>query len=359
MAEALKEIYNRAFLKQLAQVLQNAHSECDPNAFVSSFQPGDWKKLELMQRVEAISDRLNEFLPPEYITAVQILVNASCEFSRYVYIIFPDFVAMFGLNDYKTSFRAFEQLTCYSTSEFAIRNCLEKDPDRTMKQMLKWSRHKNEHVRRLASEGCRPRLPWASALNEFKKDPSPILPILENLKQDKSEYVRRSVANNLNDISKDHPNLVIDLAKSWAGQHPFTDRLLKHGCRTLLKSGETKVLSLFGYPEPKHIQIENFKADSVVKMHDDFEFSFTIQSKKTKPLGQVRIEYELEFVRQGNKYSRKLFKLADNYFEESEKGFNKRFSFKPLSTRKYFPGKHQLRILVNGKTLYINNFMLT
>ena len=112
MAEPLKEIYNRAFLKQLAQVLQNAHSEFDPNAFVSFFKPADWKKLELMQRVDAISDGLKEFLPPEYKTAVQILVNASSEFSRYEYIIFPDFVAKFGLHDYKTSFSALEQLTC-------------------------------------------------------------------------------------------------------------------------------------------------------------------------------------------------------------------------------------------------------
>jgi 3-methyladenine DNA glycosylase AlkC len=88
----------------------------------------------------------------------------------------------------------------------------------------------NHDVRRLASEGCRPRLPWAMALPQFRKDPSPALPILEKLKNDESDYVRKSVANNLNEISKDHPQLVLDICERWYGQTANTDWLVKHAC---------------------------------------------------------------------------------------------------------------------------------
>ncbi len=120
-------------------------------------------------------------------------------------------------------------------------------PDEMLSQMISWSKHENNKVRRLASEGSRPRLPWAMALPSYKNDPSPILPILENLKEDSCEVVRRSVANNLNDIAKDNPDTVIDISKQWKGKSKETDALVKHACRTLLKQGELQILKLFGF----------------------------------------------------------------------------------------------------------------
>ena len=122
-------------------------------------------------------------------------------------------IEVYGLGYPEESLHALEQITRLVSAEFAVRPFILRDPDRTMEYFRRWSLDENATVRRLASEGCRPRLPWAVALPMFKKDPSPLLPILENLKDDASLYVRKSVANNLNDISKDHPDLVLELAR--------------------------------------------------------------------------------------------------------------------------------------------------
>jgi 3-methyladenine DNA glycosylase AlkC len=129
-------------------------------------------------------------------------------------LFFPDFVETYGLEHWDRSVAALEKFTRMSTSEFAVRPFLKRNQPRMMAQMAAWSKHESEHVRRLASEGCRPRLPWADALPALKRDPAPIWPILEQLKADPSEYVRRSVANNLNDISKDHPEQVLAIAQA-------------------------------------------------------------------------------------------------------------------------------------------------
>ena len=146
-----------------------------------------------------------------------------------------------------------------------------------MEQMYLWSRHENEHVRRLASEGCRPSLPWGQALVRFKKDPAPILPILQQLKADPSPYVRKSVANNLNDISKTHPDLVVKMAKEWYGENEFTDWIVKHGCRTLLKNGNCEVLAIFGYHNADCIHVSSFQLGKTsISLGEDLTFSFYI-----------------------------------------------------------------------------------
>jgi 3-methyladenine DNA glycosylase AlkC len=132
-----------------------------------------------------------------------------------------------------------------STAEFAIRPFIRKFPKKTMTQMWRWARHPDERVRRLASEGSRPRLPWGTALEEFKRDPSPILPVLELLKDDPSETVTRSVANNLNDIARDHPDVALDVAESWLKGSSSRRPLLKHALRGLLKKGDPWALALF------------------------------------------------------------------------------------------------------------------
>ncbi len=132
-----------------------------------------------------------------------------------------------------------------------------------MKQMLVWSKHEHWGVRRLSSEGCRPRLPWAMALPNLKEDPAPIIPILENLKNDPARFVRLSVANNLNDIAKDNPEIVIDLVKKWKGESKEVDWIIKHGCRTLLKQGNPEVMELFGFDSIRNnISVEDFQISS-------------------------------------------------------------------------------------------------
>lgn len=165
-------------------------------------------------------------------------------------MFFPDYIERFGMEDYAVAVGTMERLTAFTSCEFAVRPFIKKHEGQMLEQMLGWSEHSSHHVRRLASEGSRPRLPWAMALPKLKKDPSPILPILENLKVDSSEYVRRSVANNLNDISKDNPDVALSVFRDWIGHSPETNRIVKHGCRTLLKQGVPEAMELFGFSYP-------------------------------------------------------------------------------------------------------------
>jgi len=176
--------------------------------------------------------------------------------------------------------------------------------------------------------------------------------------RDESEYVRRSVANNLNDIAKDNPQIVIDWAKQWLGKSNDTDRLVKHACRTLLKQGDQKTLSLFGYAQARHIEVSHFKIQTKVNAGDKLNFSFTLNSKK-KCLGKCRIEFAIDFVKANGSLSRKVFKISEANYAEKQKQVTKYYSFKKISTRKYYAGKHPLTIIINGVAQTTKTFVLT
>ena len=228
-------------------------------------------------------------------------------------MVFQDFVEVYGRDSFEISMMALEHFTIGSSSEFAIRQFILRYEDRTMKQILLWAESENEHIRQLASEGCRPRLPWAIALPVFKSDPTPVLEILECLKDDSSPYVRKSVANNLNDISKDNPLLVKKLTKEWIGVDTKRDALLKHGCRTLLKASDSEVLSLFSFTKPEHISLKNFTHTQNVKMGEALEFSFELCSSDN--LGKLRIEFAIGFLRKNGKHNQKVFKISEGLYE--------------------------------------------
>ena len=232
--------------------------------------------------------------------------------------------------------------------EFAIRPFLQKDPEKGMYQMRRWAKDKNQHLRRLASEGCRPRLPWAMALSGFKKDPKLIIPVLEVLKDDPSEYVRRSVANNLNDISKDHPGLVLDLCEQWLEQNKNRDWIVKRACRSLLKAGNTRALLLFGFGDPEHIVVNNLVFDKQkLAIGDNLRFTFEM-SLDTEDSFLIRLEYKVSFVKARGKLSGKIFQIKEGSYEPGRHAISRKHSFKDLSTRKHHPGTHQISIIVNG-----------
>jgi 3-methyladenine DNA glycosylase AlkC len=217
-------------------------------------------------------------------------------------------------------------------------------------QMLKWSLHKNEKVRRLSSEGCRPRLPWALALPALKKDPAPVLPVLENLKNDPSEWVRRSVANNLNDISKDNPDVVIAIAKKWKGISPETDAIIKHACRTLLKQGHPVILDYYQLNKSDKIELSNFKIiNPQLTTGEDLIFSFTLLNREITPQN-IRMEYGLYYLKQNGQHSKKVFKISEKTFQPDEKAdITRKQSFRIITTRKFYPGLHKLSIIINGQ----------
>ena len=212
-----------------------------------------------MQMARHATECLAQLLPKSYKQAVEILMKAAPEVKGFESFCLPTYVELYGLDHWKYSLPALAAFTKYSSSEFSIRPYIKQDPARAMAFMEELASDHDEKVRRFASEGCRPRLPWAMALPAFKKDPSPILPILEKLKDDDSEFVQKSVANNLNDISKDHPELVLDICERWQGTSKSADWIIKRACRTMLKAGNKRAMLLFGFGNPKSLHIEKLK----------------------------------------------------------------------------------------------------
>lgn len=357
MPEPLKNLYNEELIASLSRVLEPAYRKFDSEAFQKHIFDDTWNKKELKERMRHISKSLHKFLPGDYREALRILKLVSSSFAGFEYMFFPEYVELYGLDKYEESISALEHFTEFSSSEFAVRPFIKKYPKRTMAQMEKWAESSNHHVRRLASEGCRPRLPWAMALHEFKKNPQPVIKILEKLKNDKSEYVRRSVANSLNDISKDNPQIVINIAKAWLGKNPNTDWVVKHACRSLLKQGVPEIMEIFGFGKPSYISIEEFKVQKSVRVGNNLKFSFNLQTQKSR-LGKLRIEYAIDFMKNKGKQTRKLFKISESDCSEQKKEIAKKHSFKIISTRKYYAGIHGISVIVNGHELTHDKFRL-
>jgi len=358
MSSAFKDLYNKKFIRSLSEALSGLHSDFEPEKLFSLVFIKDWKHKELKQRMRHISRSLHACLPDKYDDALAILKPAAEQFSGIECLVFPDYVEVYGLGHYRKSISAMAHFTKYSSSELAVRPFIVEYGDKMMAQMRRWATSKNHHVRRLASEGCRPRLPWAMALPEFKHDPAPVLQILELLKSDESEYVRRSVANNLNDISKDHPGVTFATAKQWHGYSDETDRLIKHACRTLLKAGDKKTMRLFGYKNTGHIQLQKFKLSKRVNMGGDLDFEFILDSNTKRGHGKLRIDFAIDFVRANGTRNRKVFRLSDSDFTGTPKQIRKKHSFRKITTRRYYPGKHGLSIIVNGVILWEDEFNL-
>ncbi|MDB2754758.1 DNA alkylation repair protein [Clostridioides difficile] len=347
MPELLKNMYNRESLYEVAVAIQSVYNSFKVDEFIKSTMDETWNNLELKARCRKISMSLGMYLPEDYKEALSILEKSVTGF--YFAFFFPDFVEVYGQDDinWDLSISALERNTEYWSSEFAVRAFIIKDEERMMAQMRKWSKHKSEHVRRLASEGCRPQLPWGQAISKFKKDPTPVLPILEQLKTDTSTYVQKSVANNLNDISKTHPDLVISIAKDWYGKNKSTNWIVKHGCRTLLKKGNRDVLALFGYDDTTSINIQDFTLETTsISIGEDLTFSFKILAKKAT---KTRLEYGIDYIKSNGKRNRKIFKISEVSLKENEKkSYMKKHSFADVSVRKHYPGIHSIAIIING-----------
>jgi len=223
MPEPLKNSYNKSYVSRLVDSFLIHDTRFDGRSLHQKIFDENWEERELKSRMDHIAKMIYEVLARDYVTALNILKLVCESFGGYEAMFFPHIIELYGIDHWDESMGALEYMTKFSSSEFAVRPFIVKAPKKMMKQMLRWSTHDNYHVRRLSSEGCRSRLPWAMALPVFKKDPSLILPILEKLKNDEAEYVRKSVANNINDIAKDNPELVKELAVRWLGETQNTD----------------------------------------------------------------------------------------------------------------------------------------
>ncbi|WP_274648841.1 hypothetical protein [Paenibacillus humicola] len=354
MAEPLKAMYDLPFLQRFAALVRSEWPSFDEERFPLLVTGEGWDGLELKGRIRRITESLGRLLPPSYAEALEVLYAIDERCTGFPYLFFPDFVEVYGAGDWERSMAAMERFTVRSTAEFAIRPFLLRETDRTMGRMREWAGHSNEHVRRLASEGCRPRLPWAPALPMFKRDPSPILPVLETLKRDPSLYVRKSVANNLNDIAKDHPEIVRDIAARWSGEHPWTDWIVRRGCRSLVKAADPAVLALFGYDGQaasgvvKQAALEARSGEAVIGGASELAYRLKLDGRDEEPV-RLRLELGVDYVKARDAVSQKRFLLTDKTAAPgSEIAGTKRLDWKDLSTRKHYPGLHRLHLLVNG-----------
>ena len=265
-----------------------------------------------------------------------------------------DYVAAQGLNEPQLAFAVLEQLTPLFSAEFAIRPFIDTHPTASFKQLQQWAKHPNEHLRRLASEGCRPRLPWGMQLKALVSDPSPIFAILDQLMADPSLYVRKSVANNLNDIGKDHPNTLLDYCEKWqatcapsqknaAASH--TQWIIKHACRNLIKAGNVRCLSMLGFGHAKISQL-TLGCNPQTSPHQALNFTAQFTANCAQPLV---IDYAIDFMRKNNQHNRKVFKLKTFHSQKGQTiNINKSYSFKPITTRQYYEGEHFLHLQING-----------
>jgi 3-methyladenine DNA glycosylase AlkC len=358
--EPLKEMFNREFYQYFAGVFADVDKNFNSNAFVNNVT-SNLNTLELNGRLRNTSIVLQQYLPNDFKKAVDVLYKASPFLRRgYTALVLPDFVALYGKEHFELSMEALRDFTSLGSSEFGIREFLKTDLEKTLKVMKQWAEDKNEHVRRLASEGSRPRLPWSFKLDEIIKKPSLTSDILEKLKADEVPYVRKSVANHLNDISKDNTTYMLNLVKGWDDTNPNTRWIIKHASRSLIKKGNLDSLSLFNFEKDIKLRIDNFRISTEhVQLGGNLHFEFELNSLKSTAQKLV-VDYAIHYVKASGEHSKKVFKLKEvSLLPDQTLKFSKNQLFKDLTTRKHYKGKHLIEIIVNGQKLEHKEFNLT
>ncbi len=360
MAEPLKNSFGADIPVRIAEMIQAVHPQFDSSGFIRDSLDG-YELLELTPRARRISDVLAQFLPESREEAIEVVIAAlGFEIDKseltgmgsFIYFPFVLFVADYGLDCFETSMLAQYELTKRFTAEFSIRAFIERYPKATLRRLTEWTSDPNVHVRRLVSEGTRPRLPWAPRLRSFQADPSPVIRLLRQLKADPEEYVRRSVANNLNDISKDHPDLVVRVAQEW---WPKADangrRLIRHGLRTLIKAGDAGALAVIGYGPDSPILVRTASAQPQrLSIGDRVRLEVRLENPSDVEAGAL-VDLRVYFVKANGSTSPKVFKGAElKIAPGGQAAVGKSISVAQHTTRKHYPGVHRFEVMLNGIT---------
>ncbi len=321
-------------------------------------------ELELKARVQLIADEMIKVLPvntrqrndlllamlhPD--TNAQTLVRESDAQGIAGWGIWPLslIVGQHGLDEFEASMDLLREMTQRSTAEFAIRHFLLADQARALAIMERWLDDPNEHVRRLVSEGSRPRLPWGMKLQALCQDPTLTLALLEGLKDDPSEYVRRSVANHLNDISRDNEAMSVEIANRWMNNaNAQRTALVRHGCRTLIKAGHPEILPLFGYEPPRLEDRPLVLSRQQLSIGESLQLSTELISTTSIPQKLI-IDYCVFHRLANGKRSAKVFKGGVLTLNPGQcVSFSRTHSFRPVTTRRYHAGTHAIALRING-----------
>jgi 3-methyladenine DNA glycosylase AlkC len=349
---ALKEIFNAERLQHIATEMTAIYPAFDAKAFLKLAKTG-LADLSMMQRMARVSECLHAVLPLGYEASLEVLRALAPRLnSGFVSMSLPHYVATYGAERFDLSMDALKYFTAFGSSEFAIRYFLRRDIERSLKLMHDWSLDDNEHVRRLASEGCRPRLPWSFRLEQVQADPRLAANILDNLKADSSLYVRKSVANHLNDITKDHPEWVLELIEGWSLDDKHTAWIARHALRSLIKQGNQRALAIMGAGGKPEVEIIDAQVNPpVIGLGDKITLSFAVKST-VEDSQRLVIDYAIDYVKANGSTSAKVFKLkALTLAGKNTELISRGQHIKELTTRRHYAGKHAVHILVNGERL--------
>lgn len=358
-AAALKEIFDRARMRRFAEDTKTIWPDFDADRFETLSTTG-LDDLGIMQRMRLAADAFAATLPSDYERALEILSALAPRIGHgFASITLCEFVIVRGLEDFDRSMDALKLFTRYGSAEFAIRHFLKRDLHRTLSVMREWSFDGNEHVRRLASEGARPRLPWSFQLRPIVADPSLTWPILEALKSDPSLYVRKSVANHLNDISKDHPAWLVDKLAGWPQEDERTRWIVRQALRTLIKKGDRAALALVGAAEKVEARIEGFSVEPLrLALGDRLTIAATVVSQAHQTQ-QVVADYAVHYVKKNGAASRKVFKLKTFALKPGEtQTLSISQTIRDFTTRTHNAGFHKVELMLNGDTVAEGGFDL-
>ena len=369
MAEPLKNQFGAEVPKKIANMIAGVRPDFDSSAFVVEVLDG-YEQLELMPRARKISQSLKTYLPADYDEAIEVLlaslgptldIKDSEGMASFLYLPHVFFVADYGLEHFDVSMGAHYELTQRFTAEFGIRPFIQRYPEQSLSLLRKWTKDPSKHVRRLVSEGTRPRLPWAGRLPEFQKNPASVIALLELLKDDPELYVRRSVANNLNDIGKDNIEVLVDTAQRWMlDASEQRQWIIRHALRSAIKRAEPGALSVLGYGKPAKVLVDNIAlTPDVVDVGDKVVISFDIMNKDHKS-ASIMLDCRIHFVKANGQTSVKIFKLkALDLASNQAQRIKKSISLQQMTTRTHYPGVHKVELQINGDIRPLGEFLIS
>jgi 3-methyladenine DNA glycosylase AlkC len=353
---AFKNLINPSVVKKTSQVFHEIYPLFNRKRF-EKISP-HLSELELKQRVLLVTKALRDELPQDYLADKKILEKVLAKGRLAGFELWPisEYISQYGTEDFDASMDLMYQLTQHFTSEFAIRPFLKLNPQKTLRKLKSWVNDESVHVRRWISEGTRPLLPWGGHIQSFIAQPE-TLHLLEELKYDEELYVRKSVANHLNDIAKHHPELVIKVLGDWVKAAPEIHLnkiqwIKKHALRTLIKKGNKNALALMGVNQDSQFKVGGLKLNQKnFELGDTLEFEFWVESGSKKS-ERLIVDYVIGFMKSNGEVGFKVFKLKSCEMDSGGKiHFLKAHQLKKITTMKFYPGRHQLSIQVNGKIL--------
>lgn len=369
MAGELRDFFNEVVIRNIGRDLKRAHAVFPDRRFVAAALHG-LAPLSLTGRAAHIASAMRAYLPDDFAETAEILMRSLGDrhagsdtfgMQPFKYLPHTMYVAEHGLGHFEASMALQFELTQRFTAEFSIRAFLTHHPEATYARLTEWARHDDVHVRRLVSEGSRPRLPWAPRLRQYQEDPAPVLALLDLLKDDPELYVRRSVANSLNDIAKDHPDVVVDTCRQWLeGASSERQWIVRHALRSLVKQGHPGALELMGAGQRPKIRVEAVRiAPARVRMGGTVVCTASLKSA-ARSAQDLLIDYAVHYVKANGSTSAKVFKLKRVALPpKGAVPISIKVVLADLTTRKHHPGRHTIELLVNGRAFPLGAFVLT